>query len=443
MPHKRIGFGTGLILVLLMLLANVARPQLGRAQSRGPIYTVSVSSTLSAPTVEYLRRALQAAESAQATALIIELSASGGVLRDVRPFAREIAEASVPVVVYVTPGTQSGPVGALLLSAAQISALAPGSSFGSPFPLAQVDAALSQQTRDMLLDSVTDQLRTWNAAHGRNTAWIDGAVRDGTVISNEQAITLTPPAVDLIAGDSSQLSALLEGRSTTLSNGQSVTLTTLGRSLEPIEPTLWESLRSALAEPTIAFALLILGALLVYLEFAAPGTAIFAGAGAVLIGAALLGLFALPVQGWAMLMLLCALALLGGEFAMPVHGALAIIGMVLLVIAGLNLIDPAQAPGSAVALWAVLGIAAVIAAAVIIGVTLAIRVRQRPVTTGQEGMIGMIAEVRRPLNPEGMVYVDGALWRALSEEGEAEAGERVQVIAIHNLQLIVRKIGEA
>lgn len=438
MLYKRLSFSIGLMVLFTLGLA--VWPQTGRAQSRGPIYTVIVSSTLTMPTIEYLRRALKAAEAANATALIIEVAAAGGVLRDVRPFAGAIAESNVPVVVYVRAGIQAGPVGALLLSAAQISVLGPGSSFGSPLPLGQVDAALSQQTRDLVLDSVTDQLRSWNAAHGRNTTWIDTAVRDGAVISNEQAMALTPPAVDLIAADASQLPALLEGRSVTLASAQPVTLTTFGRNLEPIEPSLWESLRAALAEPTVAFTLLILGTLLVYLEFTAPGTAIFAGAGAVLIGAALLGLLSLPIQGWAMLLLLFALALLGGEFAMPVHGALAIVGLALLVIAGLNLIDPAQAPGTEVALWAILAIAAAIGAVVVLGVTMAIRVRQRPMVTGKEGMIGMIAEVRNPLDPEGMVYVDGALWRAISEDGDAATGDRVRVVAIHNLQLVVRKL---
>lgn len=425
------------VLLCVVLLLTAPPTQ---AQASNPLYSTEINGTITSATTSYVRRALQQAKSANAAVFILTIRAQGGVLREVRPLANEIAQAEVPVIVYVAPGVQSGPSGALLLSAAAISAMGPRSSFGSPYPLAQIDQTLSQQTRDLVLDSVVDQLRKWNNTHGRNTEWIDQAVRDGALLSNEQAVALNPPAVDLIAADEAQLQTLLEGRTVTLGNRQNVTLTTLGRAIVRIEPTTWETVRMALAEPTLAFTLLILGALLVYLEFATPGTALFAGAGIVLILASFVGLFALPLQGWAIGLLLFALVLLGLEFVVPFHGALAVIGLALMIVSGLNLIDPVQAPGTEIALWAILGIAAVLGTVVALGVLLAVRVRARPVTTGREGLIGQIGEVRQALAPEGMVYVDGALWRAISEDGEAAAGERVRVVAIHNLQLVVQRI---
>src|SRR5215813_9850701 len=175
-------------------------------QSHGPIYSAEAHGVITSVTIAYLRRVLQLAEAADANVLIIQMSPTGGVLRDMRPFAGEIANAHVPVVVYVAPeGTQAGAAGALFLSAAHINALAPHTSFGSPDPLAQVDAVLSQQTRDLVLDSVADQLRSWNAAHGRNTDWANRAVREGVVLTNEQAIAAHPPAIDLVAADRDEL----------------------------------------------------------------------------------------------------------------------------------------------------------------------------------------------------------------------------------------------
>jgi len=75
-----------------------------------------------------------------------------------------------------------------------------------------------------------------------------------------------------------------------------------------------------------------------------------------------------------------------------------------------------------------------------LGIWLAIRNRERPVTTGQEALIGRLAEVRRRLDPEGMVFVEGALWQAISEDGAVDAGEWVRVVASHDLRLIVRRI---
>jgi membrane-bound serine protease (ClpP class) len=323
-------------------------------QPHGPIYSAEIHGIITSVTTEYLRRALQFAEAADANALIIQMSTSGGVLHDLRPFAGEIARAHIPVVVYITPmGTQAGTAGALFLSAAHISVLAPRTSFGSPYPLTQVDAVLLQQTRDLVLDSVADQIRAWNAARGRNTEWADRAVREGLVLTNEQAIAAHPPAVDLVAADPDELLTLLDGRVVKLEDGRSVQLTTLGQTVTPLAPTLWEGLRLALADPTIAFILLALGALAIYLEFGAPGTSVFAGIGVVLLAGAATGLLVLPIHLWSLLLLLLGFVLIGVEFIIPIHGALIVTGLALVLVGALNLIDPVQAPGATINVWVV------------------------------------------------------------------------------------------
>jgi membrane-bound serine protease (ClpP class) len=411
-------------------------------EARGPIYIVEVDGAVTSVTIGYLQRALNLAEAASANALIIRLGSSGGVLQAMRPFAGVIAGARVPVVVYVAPaGTQSGAAGALFLSAAHISAMAPNTSFGSPNPLTQVDAVLTQQTRDLVLDSVVQQIRDWNSERGRSTDWIERAVREGAVLTNEQAISLTPPAVDLVVANQDELLTLLDGRVVRLADGTSVTLAALGRTPTPVVPTLWERLRLALADPTVAFVLLVLGALAIYLEIGAPGTTIFVGIGIVLIAGAAMGLLVLPIRWWSLLLLLLALGLLGAEFFTPTHGALAVTGLALLVVGALTLIDPAQAPETAIALWVVALMALAVATFAAIGIWLVVRSSARPVATGQEALIGRLAHVRQRLDPQGMVFVEGALWQAISEDGAVEADDWVRVIAIHDLQLIVRRLG--
>ncbi|HEX5690088.1 MAG TPA: NfeD family protein [Roseiflexaceae bacterium] len=431
----------------MLILVGIAwsRPALAVQPANGPLYTVDVRGAVTSVTIGYMRRALNLAEASNASALIIRLQSSGGVLSAMRPFAGELAKARVPVVVFVAPsGVQSGAAGALFLSAAHVSAMAPGTSFGSPAPLAEVDAALTDQTRDLVLDSVTNQLRAWNAAHGRNTDWIDRAVRDGYVLTNEQAIALQPPAVDLVAADQEELLTLLDGRVVKLADGSSVQLSTLGRAPTPVAPSLWERLRLMLAEPTIAFLLLVMGAFAIYLEIAAPGTTIFAGVGVVLLAAAAAGLLVLPIRWWSLLLILLALGLIGVEFYTPTHGALAVTGLAVLVVGALTLIDPAQAPDTAIALWVVALVVLGLGSFAALGIWLALRNRARPVTTGQEAIVGKVAEVRRRLEPDGMVFVEGALWQAVSEDGTVEAGDWVRVVAVHELRLIVRRLdGEA
>jgi membrane-bound serine protease (ClpP class) len=260
------------------------------------------------------------------------------------------------------------------------------------------------------------------------------------ILSNDQASALQPPAIDLVAADQAQLLTLLEGREVRLADGRTVRLATLGQPVTVVAPTLWEGLRLALADPTIAFVLLVLGALAIYLEFAAPGTTIFAGIGVVLLAGAAAGLLVLPIRWWSLLLLLFAFGLMGAEFFVPTHGALAVGGVALMVVGALTLIDPAQAPDTFIAVWVVLLVALALAAFAALGAWLALRNRDRPVATGQEAMIGKLAEVRRRLDPEGMVFVEGALWQAISEDGVVEPGEWVRIAAIHDLHLIVRRL---
>jgi len=431
--------------IMLLLLALAAFESAGPVAAQaapGPVYVAEANGTITSVTIGYLRNALRLAEASNANLLLIRLSSTGAVLRDARPFAGELAAASVPVVVYVTPsGTNAGAGGALFLSAAHLSAMAPGTSFGSPYPLARVDEALTQQTRDLVLDSVTEQIRDWNAERGRNTEWVDRAVREGLVLTNEQASALNPPAVDLVAADQAELLTLLDGRQIKLHDGRTAQLATLGRGVTPIAPTAWESVRLTVSTPSVAFVLLVLGALSLCLEFAAPGTTVFAGVGVVLLVVSGLGLLVLPLNWWAAALLILALGLVVAEFVAHSHGALAVSGLALLVFGALNLIDAQQAPGVMIAVWVVVLVGLALATLVALGVWLALRSRDQPATTGEQAMIGRLAEVRRRLEPDGMVFVEGALWQAISEDGTAEVGDWVRVTAIHELRLVVKPLG--
>jgi membrane-bound serine protease (ClpP class) len=233
---------------------------------------------------------------------------------------------------------------------------------------------------------------------------------------------------------------MLQGRVVTLENGEEVQLQTLGRTPTDVQPTLWEDLLIALANPTIAFLLLVLGCIAIYAELATPNVGILAGLGAVLLLAALIGLLVLPVRLISLGTLVLAFALIAADIYLPTHGGLTVIGIVLLVVSGMTLIDTAQAPNVFVAYWAILVVVLVLGAFMALSVWLIVRTRNTPVATGREGLIGRLAEVRKTLDPEGMVFVDGALWRAVSENGVIEQHEWVRITAVHELRLLVRPI---
>jgi membrane-bound serine protease (ClpP class) len=64
--------------------------------------------------------------------------------------------------------------------------------------------------------------------------------------------------------------------------------------------------------------------------------------------------------------------------------------------------------------------------------------RDEPVRTGSEELVGAVGEVREPLDPDGQIFIQGALWRARAAGPERIGpGNRVRVKAVDGLTLEV------
>jgi membrane-bound serine protease (ClpP class) len=420
--------------VLAALLMGV-----GLAQTTRAVYYVTVDNALSTPAAGLVRRAITEAEAADAIALVVEVR-DGGSLRAAWPLAREIEAADVPVVTYIAPrGTRSGPVGTLLVTASHVAVMAPDSEIGFAQPLTNVPAGFGDETQQLVVDEVTQQVAGWARARGRNADWVERAVQRGATIRAEDARALDPPVIDLVATNDELLTSL-QGRRVTLANGEERTLDTLGAPVRQVTPSIWESLGQLLALPTVAFILFVLGGIAIYLEFATPGIGIPGITGGILVLVALVGFVLGEVRPLAVVLLAAGLVLVGLEHAVMSHGGFTLAGLVLVVLGALYLVDPARTPGVGVSLLTIGGVAVLLGGAAAGMLTLAIRVRSRPPSTGQEALIGQLAEVRQSLAPEGFVYVNGALWSAWTDQGPLQAGQLVEVVAVDGLRLYVRSL---
>jgi len=137
---------------------------------------------------------------------------------------------------------------------------------------------------------------------------------------------------------------------------------------------------------------------------------------------------------------LVAVVLLLAELTLPTGGALAALGAAGLIASGVIALgsdgDAADVAGPALI---TLGVLSAITAYVVGRKVLAAH-RDQPVRTGSEELIGAVAEARSTIDPEGQVWIEGALWRARLAGGGSPArlGDRVRVEAIEGLTLIVR-----
>ena len=72
-------------------------------------------------------------------------------------------------------------------------------------------------------------------------------------------------------------------------------------------------------------------------------------------------------------------------------------------------------------------------------VTRIIKAHRRQATTGREELIGKMTTVRTPLEPEGTVFHEGEIWKAVLDKGRAGPGEEVIIAKFEGLKLYVTK----
>jgi membrane-bound serine protease (ClpP class) len=137
---------------------------------------------------------------------------------------------------------------------------------------------------------------------------------------------------------------------------------------------------------------------------------------------------------------LIGVALLVAELLLPTGGTLAVLGAGGLVAAGIVALSNSESAASDVVGPALitLGILSVVSFYFVTRKVIAAQLDE-PVRTGPEDMVGSVAEARTSLDPEGQVWLNGALWRArlADEEAVVRQGDRVVVEAVEGLTLVV------
>jgi membrane-bound serine protease (ClpP class) len=197
---------------------------------------------------------------------------------------------------------------------------------------------------------------------------------------------------------------------------------------------------NVLADPNIAYLLLMAGILGLYMEFSNPGV-IFPGvAGGIALLLALTSFQILPINYAGLMLILLGLSLLVGEAFLPSFGVLGIGGVISLTLGSLLLFDT---KGSDLVLDRAIVFAAVGTLSVFILVVgyLVVQAHRRKPTLGMEGLMGEVGEVRVKLNPTGKIFIRGEYWNT-EGDGEIDVGEKVQVVGFEGMLLKVKRLFE-
>jgi len=401
----------------------------------GAVHVLTTDGDVNPVMERYLDRGIGAAEDQDATAVIIKLNTPGGLLSSTDDIVNRILRSEVPVVLYVYEG-QAASAGTFIAYASHVAAMAPGTVIGSATPITGSGDDLGEDLRDKAIGNAVAKIREYAALRGRNADWGEEAVRDGISAPASEALDLN--IVEFIANDVDDLLQQIDGTEVTLQSGRQTVLATADAPVAYNNRTFIERVLELIANPNIAFLLLSLGSLALFIELFHPG-AIFPGVFGVI--ALLLAFFSLSVIpfNWAgVALIMFAFVLFGLELFVTSHGVLGLGGVVALVLGGM-LLTSGNEPGLQVSQTLILTLATALGAFVVFVFVNMLRIRKMPAKMGIETVVGRSVVARSALTPEGFVFMDGENWQAEAEDGEVKQGERVIVTQIKGLRLKVRK----
>lgn len=418
-----------LIIAAALLLISVAAPN-----ARADVLHLKLEDEITPASAEVIASAIARAERENAAALIITLNTPGGLDTSMREIVSRIDASRVPVVVYVAPGgSRAASAGFIILLAADVAAMAPGTATGAAHPVMADGRDIDKTMNEKIVNDAAALLRSHAEKRGRDPLIAETAIRESKSFTEREA--LEKHLIEIVARDESDLVAQLEGRTITRLDGSHSVLHVADQKVIEATPSLRQRLLLVLADPRIAFVLFALGALCVYFEFQHPGAIVPGVVGTLAVVLALYGFHMLPINLTGVLLIVVAIALFILEAKVGGFGILGIGGIVAAIVGSLILIDVPN-PELRLPPGLVLAVVIPFALMMIFVLKLAIRARRAKVTTGIAGMIGLLGRAETAIAPQGTVFVRGELWRARSQMSIAR-GEGVRVRGVDGLTLDV------
>jgi len=407
-----------------------------------PVGWIRVADAVQPATAGFLDRALRWARDQALGALVVALDTPGGLDVSMRQMVKGILASDVPVVIYVyPPGSRAASAGVFLMMAAHVAAMAPGTNLGAAHPVAigggmpggqaQIDSTmLAKVTNDAVA-----YVRSLATQRGRNAEWAERAVRESVSVPATEALELH--VTDILATGPEDLLLKLDGRTVDL-GGTPRVLATAGAQIVELKMNLRDQVLGVIANPNVAYLLLLLGVLGIFFELSHPGTLFPGIVGGLALLLAFFGLQMLPVRAAGVALIVLAVILFILEIKVTSYGALSIGGIAALLFGSFMLFEGGA--GVHLSLKVILPSVIVVGGLFLFAIWMAARAQGRRTITGAEGLVGETGEARTDLAPHGRVFVHGEIWNATSSIA-VRAGESVRVTRVNGMQLEVEPAG--
>ena len=416
------------------------------SETPGKLLAITLDSTVNPGSADFFIASLKRAENSGFNALLIELDTPGGLVESTRDIVQAFLNSKIPVIVYVTPpGARAGSAGVMITMAAHVAVMAPGTNIGAAHPVAGGGEEITEEMNKKITNDTAAWIEGIAEQRNRNKDWAIKAVRDSVSVTATQALKVN--VIDFIADDLPDLLKKVDGREVELADKTKVTLKLVGAKIVRDDPGMKHRLLMRLADPNIAYILMIIGFLGIYAEFSHPGL-IFPGAiGAICFLLFLMSSQVLPINLVGIILIVLAMIMFVAEVKITSYGALTLGGAVCLAMGSLFLFDAPEkvmeSPEFSFAVsWSL--IIPTTAGFTLIAFLIAyvvLRVQRKKPQTGQESLVGQIGIAATDIGGGGQVKLQGVRWSAKTS-GRIPKGQKVRIIEIKQTTVTVEAVDE-
>lgn len=395
---------------------------------------LQIAGAVDPPVMAAVRDLVADAGDRGSSLLLIQLDSPGGLAVDRGQVVDAVEDAEVPVVVWVGPGAAQARGAAVFLTAAgDLAAIARDATLGPACPVTAATGCADDDPARL------GELFAEAASGGERDA-IDAADLPVDEVWSADR-TLDAGLTGLIVDDYASLLQDLDGRTvTTAAGSQTLDLPEEDLTVRLHSLGLLRRILHASLDPVLIAFLLVSLLLLIAFEVFQPGFGV-AGVAALLIAPLLLyGLVVMPVTWWAVALLVLGAVLLGIDLAIAGLGPPTFLGGAATV-AGLWWLFPDGSSILHVPTWVNVLLAVSTIVYFVVVMTIVLRAQAGPeLETAAGELVGEVGVVRSTMNPEGHVFVDGALWRARwtgPAVGRVSTGTTVRVSDVDGAVLLV------
>ena len=389
--------------VLRLVVLAVLGGALAALGATPKVMVLPLTGVIGPASSDFVERGLARAAADGAQLAVLQIDTPGGLDTSMRDIIKAILASPVPVATFVAPsGARAASAGTYILYASHIAAMAPGTNLGAATPInvGMPGSAPSPAPKS-----------------GKEPA----ADKGETPTPGDDAATLARKQVHDAAA---YIRGLAQLRGHNAEWGE-----------RSVREAVSLSADEALAHPSVALILMMIGVYGLFFEFSNPGFVLPGIVGAI---ALLLGLFALhmlPVNYAGLALILLGIGFMVAEVFIGSFGALGVGGIIAFVIGAVLLIDT-DVPAFGIP-WSLIAALTLVTGGFIFFVSgAALKARRRPVVTGSEGLVGSGGLVLDDFAGDGWARVQSEQWRVRSAV-PLKRGQSVRVTGRDGLVLTV------